>query len=205
MFTHSAKNCNAKTYKTKCIYCGRTVYFFSCDCGSKIYFDELGGNWKRHYCEEYIQYAIKTQGSDDLFDLKKSLAQQIEIDYANINIEPDHINDEHIMKINPALEKIQDIGFIKNIKTNIDIFKYSNENKTDFNIISLNGIDYQNLCLLTIQVKDRIKKTIEEYECFIEKAKLSELSINDEVEFSIRGKSIFFNITVWIIDEIYPL
>lgn len=42
--------CRSRTWKTRCGICGRAVFFFTCDCGCKVYFDELGPPWPRHEC-----------------------------------------------------------------------------------------------------------------------------------------------------------
>jgi hypothetical protein len=46
--------CNARTIPMTCRYCGEKVYFFSCDCGCKVFFDELGDPWPKHNCQEYL-------------------------------------------------------------------------------------------------------------------------------------------------------
>lgn len=51
--SHSKQKCNAKTYPITCKYCGESVYYFSCDCGSGVFFEELGAPWPRHNCHAY--------------------------------------------------------------------------------------------------------------------------------------------------------
>jgi len=43
--------CNSRTYPCKCPGCGGSVFFFHCDCGSRVFFDELGQPWPIHDCE----------------------------------------------------------------------------------------------------------------------------------------------------------
>lgn len=43
--------CGAVTWKTNCPSCGAEVYFFKCNCGSKVFFDGLGVPWPIHDCE----------------------------------------------------------------------------------------------------------------------------------------------------------
>lgn len=43
--------CNSRTYPCKCPGCGDSVFFFHCDCGSRVFFDELGQPWPIHDCE----------------------------------------------------------------------------------------------------------------------------------------------------------
>ena len=40
--------CRTWTWRTQCLDCGDPVWFFACNCGSKIFFDALGGDWPRH-------------------------------------------------------------------------------------------------------------------------------------------------------------
>ena len=42
--------CNTKTFPTKCPRCGAGVFYFSCDCGSRVFFDEPGDPWPIHDC-----------------------------------------------------------------------------------------------------------------------------------------------------------
>ena len=43
-------NCRTHTFPTKCNHCGDDVYFFSCTCGSRVFFDKLGWPWPEHDC-----------------------------------------------------------------------------------------------------------------------------------------------------------
>jgi hypothetical protein len=52
--------CNSKTIPMNCQYCGQKIYYFSCDCGCKVFFDELGGDWPIHDCIGYNK--LKVQG-----------------------------------------------------------------------------------------------------------------------------------------------
>lgn len=42
--------CNRQTIPLKCKYCQQPIFFFSCDCGSRVLFDELGPPWPIHDC-----------------------------------------------------------------------------------------------------------------------------------------------------------
>ncbi len=51
---HNHKNhgpaCNARTRPTRCRRCHEDIFFFTCDCGSRVLFDELGDSWTKHHC-----------------------------------------------------------------------------------------------------------------------------------------------------------
>lgn len=42
--------CGARTWPTSCPSCSADVFFFMCNCGSKVFFDSLGDPWPRHDC-----------------------------------------------------------------------------------------------------------------------------------------------------------
>ena len=44
------KHCRTHTFPTTCNRCGDEVFFFSCTCGSKVFFDQLGWPWLEHDC-----------------------------------------------------------------------------------------------------------------------------------------------------------
>ncbi len=46
--------CHARTYPTHCKYCGEAVFYFTCDCGCKVFFDDLGPPWPEHRCLQYL-------------------------------------------------------------------------------------------------------------------------------------------------------
>ena len=43
-------DCKRITIPLKCKYCQQQIFFFSCDCGSRVLFDDLGPPWPRHDC-----------------------------------------------------------------------------------------------------------------------------------------------------------
>jgi hypothetical protein len=47
-------SCVTKSYEATCQYCKRQVWFVSCSCGSKIFFDDRGYPWEKHYCQRYF-------------------------------------------------------------------------------------------------------------------------------------------------------
>jgi hypothetical protein len=38
-------------YPTRCPICNEAVFFWKCTCGSRVFFDELGGEWPIHPCQ----------------------------------------------------------------------------------------------------------------------------------------------------------
>lgn len=88
--------CNTRTFPTVCKYCSGDVFYFSCDCGSKLFFDSLGYPWPIHHCAEYKPSpTLSRLGQEDLSgsvlsyltdseaeQLSQFIDQNIERDYA---------------------------------------------------------------------------------------------------------------------------
>nr|MBP6739041.1 hypothetical protein [Leptospiraceae bacterium] len=49
--THSS-SCRSKAFPIICKGCGVTVFYFTCSCGSKVFFDSLGYPWTEHICQD---------------------------------------------------------------------------------------------------------------------------------------------------------
>lgn len=43
--------CHSKTFRMKCPGCQRKVFYYTCEHGSRVFFDELGPPWPKHDCE----------------------------------------------------------------------------------------------------------------------------------------------------------
>lgn len=61
--SHGAR-CNSRIWSTLCRYCGQRVFYFTCDCGCKVFFDELGAPWPKHQCRGYLNSLIETYGRE---------------------------------------------------------------------------------------------------------------------------------------------
>ena len=48
--SHGPYMCGSRTFPTNCRYCQRSVFYFFCDHGSKVFFEELGPPWPEHHC-----------------------------------------------------------------------------------------------------------------------------------------------------------
>jgi hypothetical protein len=58
-------SCNAKTFPLRCRWCGHGVFYFSCDCGSKVFFEALAAPWPQHDCRGL--YGTDTGGVEVAF------------------------------------------------------------------------------------------------------------------------------------------
>jgi hypothetical protein len=57
-------SCKTLLWATKCPDCSERVFFFACNCGSKVFFDTPGGAWPRHEdrCIPYLLRGMRRAG-----------------------------------------------------------------------------------------------------------------------------------------------
>lgn len=58
-------SCRTTTYRTRCPDCDATVFFMSCTCGSKVFFDSLEPDWREHAdrCVPYLMRSLRRHPS----------------------------------------------------------------------------------------------------------------------------------------------
>ncbi len=71
--------CRTKTFPLKCKRCGAGIFFFQCDCGSRVLFDSLGPPWPMHNCREDAQQSVLNRPSDkEFFDNMQGVTLSVE-------------------------------------------------------------------------------------------------------------------------------
>lgn len=123
-------HCNARTYPTQCKYCHKRVFFFSCDHGSKVFFDELGAPWKQHAC---IQMRIELLGKERIEQeiANRMMSSSISADYERYvkHGEEQRKRDpkweeHHIIRLDPYNNaKTEEYGIIRELALDINMFK----------------------------------------------------------------------------------
>jgi hypothetical protein len=130
--------CNTKTWPTKCPACDAQVYFFQCDCGSKVFFDDLGGNWTIHDCNtSWAKNLIRHKDNSGGITVEISNGITVSRAPESFNIEASIINNarkrktdkpDPIVSIKPenVLGKTTVIGILREITLDVDISKALN-------------------------------------------------------------------------------
>lgn len=81
-------DCITKTFPTVCPDCNNIVFFFSCNCGSKIFFDSLGYPWPQHFC--------KNREIKEAIDLIRNAERMKEEEIINIIVAYSKKNEKNI-------------------------------------------------------------------------------------------------------------
>jgi len=200
--------CNSKTIPMTCKYCGQEIFYFSCNHGCKVFFDERGGDWPIHDCNGFnIKRKINTNVSKEILTENVSWtfisADEIEEDYkekitknkpllynSNVPILFVEAKKDNIVKIT---------GKIKEIINNVDLFKKFNINRDSIigsNLLKEFGKEnYQQITIHVINIDDNSKDSYTTLiRCnFIRDKKIR---INDNVTIKLRGEKIL-DVNIW--------
>ena len=118
--------CGSRVFPAKCWYCGQEIFIFTCNCGSRVLFDDLGSPWPKHFCSVYY----KTQPSPVNEGVSYEPSPQHDSVLEEIDPEfQEHVNRKKdysapIVKVSPEGNDNQHIsGIIREVNLRIDPFK----------------------------------------------------------------------------------
>ena len=60
--------CKTKTYPTTCPECEQDVFFFSCTCGSRVFFDCIEPEYIEHFCWDFDAFVKANHTYDELVE-----------------------------------------------------------------------------------------------------------------------------------------
>lgn len=109
-------NCRSLTYPLICRYCGKKIFYFTCNHGSKVFFENLGWPWRIHDC----------QSPENII---AEVAFTIEEDYIRLITENARLRRERedrlpITAYRPRDgEVVRELGIVREIIDNINVFK----------------------------------------------------------------------------------
>ena len=145
------EDCEAQIWRTVCPDCHDTVYFFSCTCGSKVFFDLPVPPWKPHEnrCIQYmIRYLreVKQLSSTDIRQMIEGYSKANDIPIPpdiHIHIIAQENRDRGkviVLDILPSDEGCFVIGNITSINHKVNFFKRLDylDNMIKFDELSLN-------------------------------------------------------------------
>lgn len=127
--------CNSRATKMRCNYCGASVWYFSCTCGSKVFFEDLGWPWPIHYCQEYrirkdleMLVDIDKMTNQEIYDVivKRERTTGTEIDDSILQIVESVVGKRKsklsIDKVQPELEETEISGKVMEFNNPINIY-----------------------------------------------------------------------------------
>ena len=184
--------CHARTYPTRCRWCGAKIFYFSCDCGSKVFFNSLGWPWPIHDCTD---------------DIIRQIDFKIEEEYRNRVAERSKKKDwvGSIRAVLPISGRIiEEIGIVREIISKADVWKKFNIAPDSAFTGLIGAIGKSECAQITIHVDDMASDKVDSYTFLIPKVIWNKLgaSLGDLLCFKLVGKSIPGRTDYWLCDEI---
>jgi hypothetical protein len=159
--------CGTKTWPTSCPSCSASVFYFSCNHGSRVFFDELGSPWPVHDCEESWARGLRRftdDNGDTVVELKpgitviRSLAKP-----ASFRVEKSVISKakpakrmkapDPFVAIEPERELSEShIGILREVRPHVDPVKAFRVPDTSIGRASLRSIGKQEMGKITVHV-----------------------------------------------------
>jgi len=128
--------CRTYAQPTTCKFCKEQVWFFACNCGSMVFFEQLGAPWLQHFCEaREIKQLIDeltrmtNMNSEAIFCLiekreresGKSMTQEMRDvieGYIGVRYYP-----PTIQRVAPSRDIVDVCGIVVSVNRNINLFK----------------------------------------------------------------------------------
>lgn len=195
--------CNSKTWPTKCPACDALVYFFQCDCGSKVFFDDLGGSWPIHDCNaSWAKNLIRHKSNSGGITVEISNGITVRRAPESFDIEASIINNarkrksnkpDPIVSIKPesVLGETTVIGILREITLDVDISKALNiPSSSPIAAAFLGHLGNKPLGKITVHEPPSKENVLKSYTIWVPKEMLSD-------------SKNFKGVTVWV--EILPI
>lgn len=122
------EDCQTRIWRTSCPYCHKQVYYFSCTCGSRVFFDEKGYPWPEHHCVFYDIHLLFQQGmtADDVWGWVRKQSYRtgipIPVDVKKFLDERRNLRTEVVNEVLPGDEPFEIQGEIREIRK-VNFFK----------------------------------------------------------------------------------
>ena len=192
--------CGTKTWPTSCPSCSARVFYFSCNHGSKVFFDELGSPWPVHDCEKSWARGLTrftdTNG-DTVVELKPGITVTRSFsEPASFKVEQSIISKaqpakrkkapDPIVPIEPERELSEShIGIIREITLSVDPVRAFSMADTAMGRASLRSIGKQQMGKITVHVPYLIEDYIESFTSWIPTELLQEQRIRRGVTVAL--------------------
>jgi len=207
--------CHSKTYPTTCRYCGARVFFFTCDCGCKVFFNSLGPPWPTHLCWQRAQSALgadrmaRAMADYMMTPLNWGPQAAIEESYSEKVIlkqrEPAPPR-PHLVRQDPAPgATVSEVGHLREIGSRVDVFRVFEVRPESLIGLQLLGpLARKPYVQVTLHSGDLSKQDGQSFTCLLDERLLqrSGAARGDLVFFSLTGSTIPGLKCAWICDSL---
>lgn len=202
--------CNSRTFRIRCRYCDHQVFYFSCACGSKVFFDELGEPWPRHECE---QLRWERAGAGPAF------AQSVAAGLITFRLEPEYARrvedaarpsasrrqrSRETLRQDPYVHlQTTEMGVVREILQAVDVYRKFRLERTQIAAAMLGELAAEEFGQITIHTSDLGGDDDSSFTALIPIRRLRAAGIRNEdlASCTLRGAA-GYEVAVWVCDEI---
>ena len=217
------ESCNARTFPTTCRFCRRDVFFFSCGCGSAVFFDALGGDWPVHDCLSKLEKLKVLQDQIGSEALQRALSLRLErvgwrrangVDQryatrlgARVTANASRSLAGQVLRKVPTKERIvSDIGALREIVPSVDVWRTLGIDAACIQAVSIaKALPDGPLAQVTIHVGDLSEDDVDSYTCLCARRLIHGLARQQLVRFQIRGTPVLGREGFWLLLAIHPV
>lgn len=172
-------DCRTTTWRTRCLDCEARVYFFKCNHGSKVFFDELGPPWPMHDCDqswarrrrrsvdESGQVVVEIREDVTLIAPPPSFAVDDGIAESLIEAPSSRQPDPIIAMDPPPGASEHYIGILREVSPRVDPLRHYRSPDTTVARASLQQIGQQPVGRITIHLPSPIGDDVESYTAWV--------------------------------------
>ena len=169
--------CGAVTWPTRCPTCSERVFYFHCNCGSKVFFDELGDPWPKHQCFAAWGRTLKrTRGSGGSVTVE--LSEWVTAFRPPLgSIHNEVVSSEKrrrewpppIVAISPRVhdEEVAVTGVVREVRRGVDVYEAFNLDPTPMSAAFLEALGEGDWGKVTIHVPTPQAATLHSYTAWI--------------------------------------
>ncbi len=207
--------CLTRLWKANCPDCGERVYFFSCSCGSKVFFQHPGDPWPLHAdrCLPHLAVQLKGQGlsSSAILQLVESEARSRKVSVPPTvyqMLKADEYSDTGritIVQVRPGgtEEKVRGVIVSSNLRVNFLKRLGYPENQLSRGLLGELGRD----CYIELQIRgdaDPVTGICLELVCFVSRRIWHALSlrIGARIDVMLKAHRLPNNTEIWLADNV---
>lgn len=214
--THSP-DCKTKMFPTTCPDCGDDVFFFSCTCGSKVFFDLPNYPWNPHEdrCIPYLLRIIKEIQKVPDGEVRSLIEEYSKVSGIPIpkqvqrqldDLDRKLSNQLKIIDVPARMKSIQIIGTIISITPQVNFLKRFNYSDNQMGRAFLGKLAKEGYIEVIIRKEADSNYVSEQYHVFhkFQPFKRSVLRQNNRVIAILNSFQLPDGRTIWISDRIEP-
>lgn len=207
--------CGARTIPIRCRYCRASIFYFSCSCGSRVLFEELGQPWPKHRCVDHFDGLVEGVGKARLERLMAVQMKTVRVDWtyeqwvrtafrerSQTTTQPKP-QPREIARMDPyAGAEAEEEGLVRALIPSVDIHRRFGVGERTLGEAALGDLGRRSLAQVTIHT-GALGEDDFSFTFLVDRTRLAEDGIrtDDLVRCRLRGVAVLDQDPVWVCDD----